>query len=100
VVCNGGQRVVARARLPSLAVIAESIGDIVKREQPRIFAGLIKKQALPKHFRTLKKSFACLRLHADVGVRGVRCIVRGRVGQDDDVEHRQPSIVHAVRQAG
>ena len=71
-----------RARsMPSLAVIAENIGHVVKREQRRIFAGLIKKQALPKHFRTFKNPFACLRSHADVGVRGVRCIVRGRAGQ-------------------
>jgi hypothetical protein len=90
-----------RARsLPSLAVIAESIGDIIKREQPGICAGLIKEQALPKHFRLLENPFDCLRSHADIGVGGVRCVVRGRVGQDNDVEYRQPSIVHAVRQAG
>ena len=90
-----------RARsLPSLVVFAESIGDITKREQPRIFVGLIKEQLLPDHFRAVRISYACLWSHAVVGVGGVRCVVRGYVGQYDDVQYRQPSIKHAEGKRG
>ena len=101
VVYNSDQRAVARERsLPSLAVFAESIGDIAKREQPRIFVDIIKEQLLPDHFRAVTNSSACLWSHAVVGVGGVRCVVRGYVGHYDDDEYRQPSIVHAEGERG